>query len=315
MFASRPRMQGLFDDLPAPASGKQKQRRDDDNLDAKLALLRRDGPAAEEEEEDGESEESEEENDGDAQPHQDLRRRSRPDDDEAEDEEEEEPDERQVEPVAKRVRIHEDVVTATIEPRADAPSQVRSGPCEAMQCHAMQPKRMGAWHSPFPSCRSGCRRGPGRGCAAPHRVAHWERGQVRKSLPPVAEAPGRALADSCVAPGAHQLALTGEMQSSFETTATHHQTDLFDTVRAAFNDPGVCAEPLLRREYMKLIAAIASRPDLFGKPEKAHLDIYRLIGHVQVSARGLRREICNDSLVFHTAYVIPPLIPPLLLSE
>ncbi len=32
---------------------------------------------------------------------------------------------------------------------------------------------------------------------------------------------------------------------------------------------------------MKLVAAIAGRPELFGRPERAHLDIYRVVGHVQ----------------------------------
>ena len=56
---------------------------------------------------------------------------------------------------------------------------------------------------------------------------------------------------------------------------------LFEAVRSAFVEPDRCAEPLLRREYMKLIGAVAGRPDLFGKAEKAHLDVYRVIGHVQ----------------------------------
>jgi hypothetical protein len=60
-----------------------------------------------------------------------------------------------------------------------------------------------------------------------------------------------------------------------------HMALLFEAIRSAFVAPDRCAEPLLRREYMKLVGAIAGRPDLFGKAEKAHLDVYRVIGHVQ----------------------------------
>ena len=61
--------------------------------------------------------------------------------------------------------------------------------------------------------------------------------------------------------------------------APRQQVDLFRAIRAAFAEPGsTCVEPTLRREYMKLIASIAAKPELFGRPEKAHLDIYRVVG-------------------------------------
>ena len=60
-----------------------------------------------------------------------------------------------------------------------------------------------------------------------------------------------------------------------------HSALLFEAIRSAFINPDTCAEPTLRREYMKLVASIASRPDLFGRPERAHLDIYRIVGHIQ----------------------------------
>ena len=60
-----------------------------------------------------------------------------------------------------------------------------------------------------------------------------------------------------------------------------HGPTLFAAVRTAFADPTTCVEPLLQREYMKLVGACASRPDLLGKLERAHLDVYRILGQVQ----------------------------------
>ncbi|GAX83460.1 hypothetical protein CEUSTIGMA_g10885.t1 [Chlamydomonas eustigma] len=231
---------GIFGDLPPPNKSRATASGEGSELGARLSCLKKkafneeDAEVSEQASEEEEEEESETGGQESETLMSDLRRRPRPRDDEGEDDEpvvEEncqpsshaESDAPQ--PASKRVRIHEEVVTATIPSSStkltEDEDQVKAA-LRRISSHIGNPSK-------FPK-------------ACP---------LLRKLLD------GQAVSKSS------------------------HQIDVFEAIRSAFHDPLNCAEPTLRREYMKLIAAVASRPDLFGKVERAHLDVYRIIGHVQ----------------------------------
>lgn len=64
-----------------------------------------------------------------------------------------------------------------------------------------------------------------------------------------------------------------------------HSVQLFETIRAAFSRPSTVADPVNRRDFMKLVSSMSGlvekKPSFFSGKDLAHLDVYRLMGHVQ----------------------------------
>lgn len=54
--------------------------------------------------------------------------------------------------------------------------------------------------------------------------------------------------------------------------------------------PENCTEPLLRKDYVKLIKAVMLRADVFSKRQQAQLEVYS----VWVSGRGRSVLWCGD---------------------
>jgi hypothetical protein len=75
------------------------------------------------------------------------------------------------------------------------------------------------------------------------------------------------------------------MESAESLDSGLHSTQLFETIRAAFSRPAMVADAVNRRDFMKLVASISALVEkqeaFFSKAELAHLDVYRLMGHVQ----------------------------------
>jgi hypothetical protein len=246
----------LFGDLPAPSNKSCGRSSGDDSLDVQLARIRGASSRAQAAAAEEENSEEEEEEEGD--------------DDDEEEEEQEEQEEQQYQDLRRRPRnLSPDVPAADAEAphaghdtlhHADSAERTtkRVRIHEAVVTESFEPKS----HA---NGEDGIR-------VAVHRIASHISNPTKFAK---------------ASPLLRKL-LDGE-----GLTKGKHQDCIFEAVRAAFLNPENCTEPLLRREYMKLIAAVASRQDLFGKPEKAHLDIYRLVGHVQ------NELATDDSFVFN----------------
>jgi hypothetical protein len=75
------------------------------------------------------------------------------------------------------------------------------------------------------------------------------------------------------------------MDSAESLDSGLHSIQLFETIRAAFSRPAMVADAVNRRDFMKLVTSISAlvekKEAFFTKSELAHLDVYRLMGHVQ----------------------------------
>jgi hypothetical protein len=53
--------------------------------------------------------------------------------------------------------------------------------------------------------------------------------------------------------------------------------DFFAAIKAAFTDPEHCTDPLLRKDYMRLMNAVSLRSDVFSKQQRAQLEVYSIL--------------------------------------
>lgn len=53
--------------------------------------------------------------------------------------------------------------------------------------------------------------------------------------------------------------------------------DFFAAVKAAFTHPEHCIDPLLRKDYVRLIKAVNLRSDVFNKQQRAQLEVYTIL--------------------------------------
>ncbi|GIL90963.1 hypothetical protein Vretimale_17088 [Volvox reticuliferus] len=73
-----------------------------------------------------------------------------------------------------------------------------------------------------------------------------------------------------------------------------HRNQLFEVVKAAFSDFDNASEPSLRRDYMKLCHSLDKHAEgLFGRAQRAQLEVYRIVGFLQNEMHT------DDSFVFN----------------
>jgi hypothetical protein len=53
--------------------------------------------------------------------------------------------------------------------------------------------------------------------------------------------------------------------------------DFFAAVKAAFTHPEHCIDPLLRKDYMRLVKAVNLRSEVFSKRQQAQLEVYNIL--------------------------------------
>jgi len=52
--------------------------------------------------------------------------------------------------------------------------------------------------------------------------------------------------------------------------------DLFAAIKAAFTHPEHCTDPLLRKDYVRLIKAVNLRSEVLSKQQRAQLEVYSI---------------------------------------
>eukprot|EP00198_Chlamydomonas_reinhardtii_P010641 XP_001699978.1 predicted protein [Chlamydomonas reinhardtii] len=76
-----------------------------------------------------------------------------------------------------------------------------------------------------------------------------------------------------------------------------HRELLFEVIKAAFSDLDAASDPGLRRDYMRLCHSLdkrqAAEPGLFSRPQRAQLEVYRVLGFTQNEMHT------DDSFVFN----------------
>jgi hypothetical protein len=60
-----------------------------------------------------------------------------------------------------------------------------------------------------------------------------------------------------------------------------HSDDFFAAVKAAFTHPEHCTDPLLRKDYVRLIKAVNLRSEVFSKQQRAQLEVYSILVSMQ----------------------------------
>lgn len=53
--------------------------------------------------------------------------------------------------------------------------------------------------------------------------------------------------------------------------------DFFAAVKAAFSHPEHCIDPLLRKDYIRLVKAVNLRAEVFSKRQQAQLEVYTIM--------------------------------------
>lgn len=53
--------------------------------------------------------------------------------------------------------------------------------------------------------------------------------------------------------------------------------DFFAAVKAAFTHPEHCIDPLLRKDYIRLVKAVNLRSEVFSKRQQAQLEVYSIL--------------------------------------
>lgn len=53
--------------------------------------------------------------------------------------------------------------------------------------------------------------------------------------------------------------------------------DFFAAVKAAFAHPEHCTDPLLRKDYVRLMKAVNLRAEVFSKQQRAQLEVYTIL--------------------------------------
>lgn len=62
--------------------------------------------------------------------------------------------------------------------------------------------------------------------------------------------------------------------------------DFFAAVKAAFTHPEHCIDPLLRKDYVRLMKAVNLRSEVFSKQQRAQLEVYSILVGILVAGAG-----------------------------
>lgn len=82
-----------------------------------------------------------------------------------------------------------------------------------------------------------------------------------------------------------------------------HRDDAFEVVKAAFSDFDNASEASLRRDYMRLCHALDKHQELFSRPQRVQLEVYRIVGFLQNELHTDDSFVLNKALTGFKAMV------------
>jgi hypothetical protein len=78
-------------------------------------------------------------------------------------------------------------------------------------------------------------------------------------------------------------------------TACLCSVDFFAAVKAAFTHPEHCTDPLLRKDYVRLMKAVNLRSEVFSKQQRAQLEVYSILVSTQGVVWSYARQACREA--------------------